>query len=197
MRVWWAVLLVFWAGAGWAEDVTLRKDGNTAHVTTPGNLAPTQDPGCIGMDEAGADLSPPDLFLRVIHCLKKARAADAADLYVLMVARARFDALRVTDTSAHQAGSVLVLQLRNSVLRQDLQALQDRLTALGKPGMASWAAFCGRLWATGVPGHDPAYMVAQGMGALPGQGADPLVTGFDAAAAWRTMLSADLDCPAP
>ena len=127
--------------------MTQRKDGNTTQVTTPGNLAPTQDPGCIGMDEVAAGLAPPDLFLRVIHCLKKARAADAADLYVLMVARARFDALRVTDTSAHQAGSVLVLQLRNSVLRQDLQALQDRLTALASrawPVGRRFVAGCGR-----------------------------------------------------
>ena len=148
------------------------------------------------MDEAGAGLAPPDLFLGVIHCLKKAQAADAADLYVLMVARAHFDALRVTDKSAHQAGSVLVLQLRNSVLRQDLQALQGRLTALGKPGMASWAVFCGRLRATGVPGHDPGYMVAQGMGAFLDQASEPLAAGFDAVAAWRTMLSADVKCPA-
>lgn len=172
----------------------VRKSGNTTYVTTVGNLAPTRDPGCITLTEADNKLSPPDLFLGVIHCLKADRAADAVDLFVLMGGRASFDTLRVTDKTAHDAGQVLSLQLRTSVLPKNIAALQAALADLGKPGTPEWQVFCQRYAATGVPAHDPGYMISHGMGAIAGSTDAPLVVDFDTAAAWTTTLDRYVHC---
>lgn len=183
-------------GLAMAEDFTVQKRGNTTYITTVGNLAPDRDPGCISLAEADGRLSPPDLTLGVIHCLKQNRVADAADLMVLMLARSDFDTYRVTDKTAYDAGRVLTLELSQSILLEDRTALRVALAVVQNPGSPEFAGLCQRLRASGVPGHDPGYMISHGMGAFSGTQDAPLVNGFDAAVTWDTVLKDFMHCSA-
>lgn len=76
---------------------------------------PTQDRGCISLDAADASMSPADLGLSIRACAKEDRAEDGAELFILFLARGHFDSLRVADETAHQAISVLGMEIANGL----------------------------------------------------------------------------------
>lgn len=175
---------------------TTRPGGSVTNFETPGNLAPTQDRGCIALPQADSSMSPADLALSLQKCLAKDKYQDAARLMVLMLARARFDTYRVADRTAHQAESVLpmtVFQSLRPAQRNRLSAELDRMAA-DRTG-PEYRALCQEIRALGIPGHDPGYMIAHGMNAVLGRADNPLVAGFNAKKAWADTLRDYIKCP--
>ena len=171
--------------------------GAMAQVTNldaPGNLAPSVDPGCVTMAAADPRLSPPDLALGVLACGKAGNWDVAAELYVLMLLRSDFDARRVADTTAHQAGLVLTTQLNDGQSEADRASLGDAITRYADPEPAQRAALCKAAVASGVPRHDPSWMIQHGMGAFLGSEGDGLVPGFDPAATWAAVMRETVIC---
>ena len=125
----------------------------------------------------------------------------AADLFMLMLARAHFDTARVTDPSAHAAlGALSHVTFDRTFQRAGPRAeeLQAQLSARGEQEADGPLPICAALWETGLPQHDPAYMVNHGMGAFQEGGPPPLREDFDAEAAWQATLTEYLNCaPAP
>mgnify|MGYP001766091254 CR=1 FL=1 len=161
---------------------------------TPGNLAPTQNRGCITLAQADPGLSPPDLALSVLACARKNRPADAAALWDLMIARGMFDTERVTDKTAHQAVEVLALQTRAELSPTQLSKISAAQKRLVPPGRPAEAAFCAQLQALGAPRHDPTWMTAHGMQAFRAPGKPALARNFNAEKAWKTALNSALRC---
>jgi len=180
------VLVMALAATGAAAQVTNRE--------AAGNLEARVDPGCIGLAKAGAELSPPDLGLGVKACAKAGRWDEAVELYVLMQLRAVYDAERVADISAHQAGSVLSMQVTQGLPRGGQKKMQAAMERFGATGGARHKAFCKTVKAAGRPQHDPSWMVRHGMGAFLGTGGDGLVKGFKPDTAWRKVLRDYMKC---
>jgi hypothetical protein len=109
----------------------------------------------------------------------------------------RYDTLRVADKTAHQAVTVLQMQMFSSMSKEKAAAFRKGLQdSLGVP--ASLAVVCGDIARIGPPGYHPRYMIQHGMGAFQkGEPSDGLVAGFDAPAAWKQSLDSYLHCPAP
>jgi hypothetical protein len=175
----------------------LTASGASAQVTnleTPGNLASGGDPGCVTMTTADARLSPPDLALGVLACGRAGNWDAAAELYILMLLRSDFDVRRVADATAHQAGQVLTTQLDDSQSEADRASLGAAIRQFADPAVSQRFILCQALQASGVPQHDPSWMIQHGMAAFTGLEGDGLVPGFDPAAGWEQTLRETVAC---
>ncbi|MDP3196071.1 hypothetical protein [Tabrizicola sp.] len=175
----------------------MTASGASAQVTeleAPGILAPTGDPGCMTMTTADTRLSPPDLALGVLACGKAGNWDAAAELYILMLLRSDFDVRRVVDATAHQAGQVLTLQLDESQSEADRASLGEAIRRFADPTTTQRDILCQMLQTSGVPQHDPSWMIQHGMAAFTALEGDGLVPGFDPAAGWEQVMRETVAC---
>lgn len=179
-----AAILICFANVAFAEMVCETK-GQVTNCQSKGNLAPTQNQGCITLEQATPTLSPADLALRVAACSKKARYQDAAELYILLQMRGYFDMDRVADKTAHQAISVMKIEIANFIGKRATAKLkQAALDLISDTNAPQFVTLCQKLRALGVPKHDPTYMINHGMGAILGEGGKKIVNNFNAKSAW-------------
>ncbi|MGB0157726.1 hypothetical protein [Thalassovita mediterranea] len=164
---------------------------NIQNYEIEGNLASTQDLGCITLREAPSNQSPADLAVSVLDCYAIGKDTMAAELMSLMLIRGRFDILRVTDKSAHQAISVLMLQLRQAGGPQWESRMGPSFNDLSKHR----DAHCQELRTLGTPTHSPDYMIKHGMGAFTKPDDDVIRSDFDADKAWDDVLVSYVKCP--
>lgn len=185
-----AALIAGLAGPAAAQNVT--------RLDSPGNLAPTQDPGCVPLGELANDLSPADLGLGLEQCLAQGRYPEAADIFVLMGLRTKYDTYRVTDTTAHEAGVVIQQTVTAGMSPDQSARLNAAFAALGGNGSPWHTAFCAQMRDWGPPSHDPTYMIAHGMGGMLHRDQPPIVPGFDPDSAWAATLGGYMHCaPVP
>ncbi len=163
----------------------------------PGNMESRYDLGCIKAGEMANKYTPVDLYKALAKCIGAEKYREGAFIFAVAGVYGRFDTLRVTDKSAHDAVSVAAQQALGAI-GQDrkeafLKAVKD---TLGKPD--SLAAVCKDIRRIGPPGYYPRYMVQHGMGAFVGSdGGDGLAKDFEAQAAWKMSLDSYLHCPNP
>ncbi|MFC2968823.1 hypothetical protein [Acidimangrovimonas pyrenivorans] len=183
--------------AALAAMLALAGSGASAQITThetPGNLAPTRNPGCISVAQADKALTPADLTLGAYDCVQKADYDKAAALVILLQLRAAYDTRRVADVSAHDAGQVLFLSLHDALTTRQQTQLKQAFSRFGGTGSSNHQAFCKRMKAVGPPDYYPAYMIQHGLGAFLPQKNKPLVSNFKPRAAWSEVLTGYMKC---
>ena len=157
---------------------------------TPGNLKPTHDLACIGMDKVRNDYTPADLMVAYVKCTRAGRYDDALVLMLVAGTYARFDTLRVSDVSAHDAFQAIEADIpRDEKVVAGMQPVFEKDKAANSPELAK---FCTDLKHLGAPNYYPAYMIAHGMGAFLGGGG--LVKDFDAKKGWKTAVDQYMHC---
>lgn len=177
-----------------AQTITQR-EGNLTQFSTPGNLAATQVISCIPLDSISPTHSPADIAGGIVDCYQDDNFEAAIPLTLVLLARAAFDTRRVEDRSAHQARTVLILQLRSLLNEEQNSRLQD-LFQTYLPESPRHSATCAQLRDLGTPNHDPSYMIKHGARAFFEPSGDGLVENFDADAAYRWVLETYMHCPA-
>lgn len=176
-------------------NIIEEKHGNVTNYRVEGSLAATKPVGCIPIADAKNDLTPPDLYTGVSECIDQNKFEMATELFALAGIYARFDAERVTDKTAGQAGEVLIMNTFEAVPQKkkaQFSAVFDRMTKSPK----SLAPLCVKIQQIGAPDYYPKYMILHGMNAFlgdPYEGA--LSEKFDGAATWRRLQSEYLHCP--
>ena len=172
----------------------VNASAQVTYFEAPGNLLATQNPGCVSVDTIGNDVAPPDLALAILACVNEGDYNAAVPLSILLGLRARFDTLRVTDKTSHQAGSVLNLQIQSAMAPGQLAQFRSAFEKFGGTDSAAHTEFCKTVNASGTPNYIPTYMIQHGMGAIIGTSEDGLVSDFDAIANWTATLSDYLKC---
>lgn len=163
------------------------------NIQTPGNLEVTNRLSCISVDEVKPSHSPADLFYGISQCLDKSEYEKAAVLYSIAFAYGKYDTLRVTDKSAHQALSVMKFNLMNAK-KEHIDKFQTALTDKFKDR----AKLCQELQGIHPPTYFPRYMIQHGIQALteatqPNNG---LNENFNAQDAWEMGVKKGyLKCP--
>ncbi|WOJ88743.1 hypothetical protein RZS28_13090 [Methylocapsa polymorpha] len=176
-------------------NIIEEKHGNVTNYTVEGSLAATKAVGCIPIAEAKNDLTPADLYQGVLQCINENKFEIATELFALAGIYARFDAERVTDQSAGQAGEVLIMNTFSNLpksKKSQFMAAFDRVSKSPK----SLGSLCADIQKIGAPDYYPKYMILHGMKAFlgdPYEGA--LSDAFDPAATWRRLQSDYLHCP--
>lgn len=80
------------------------------NFNTPGNLESTHNLGCIETKEALPQYNPIDLYKAASTCIAVNRYDDAVRLFSLAGAYGKYDMLRVSDVTAHQAITVAKME---------------------------------------------------------------------------------------
>jgi hypothetical protein len=183
-----AVLTLFLcAGSGsWAQ---------VTNYTTEGNLEPTHNIGCAEPSKITNEHTPADLYLGLGQCLEEGNLEGGVLLFALAGVYGRYDTLRVSDRSAHQATTVLRMTYLDSADESTRTKFGEILKeTLGSPdGLAS---ICSQVRRIGAPAYSPRYMIQHGMGVITGNSTkDGLVVDFEPESAWEKSLDTYLHCP--
>jgi ankyrin repeat protein len=178
------------------ENVQIEQQGRVTSVTVPGQLAPTRTFGCVGLEKVDSTATPPDLYSAGRACVEQGDYDDAARLFLLGGAYGRFDAARVTDKTAGQGLTILIMGFGNGLREDQKQAF---LAATSRfHAAADRERLCGQFKRLGPPNYFPRYMVLHGIKAFTAADptADALDPNFDAAATWQQILTQGLSCAA-
>ena len=164
-------------------------DGGALWLAGSSGLAWLRQGGCLQGSQLHGSLTPRQLYAAMGACVRRSDLTSAVTLFSLASAYGRFDAQRVTDPSARQAGSllrILALQQLNEAQRQALvRAIQ--LTASDPDRMPR---LCAALERIGPPTYHPDYMLRHGLA----RGRRALVSPFDGDATWQRVLDRDFRC---
>jgi hypothetical protein len=164
---------------------------NATNYEATGNLESSKSAECISMAELSNTQNPVDIFTGLNACLNENNYSNAAELYFAGMSYGFFDTKRVSDKTAHQAISVLRMNLFGSQSQGVLDKLQVALTSITSDN----TAICESLSNLGAPAYKPTYMIQHGMRAFTGQSTkDGLVENFDLGAAWKDSLSTIAKC---
>jgi len=163
------------------------------NIQAHGNLEVTNKLSCISVDEVKPFYSPADLFYGLSQCLDKSEYEKAAVLYSIAFAYGKYDSLRVTDKSAHQALSVMKFNLMNAK-KEHIDTFQSVVTEKFKDR----AKLCQELQSIQPPTYFPRYMIQHGIQALT-QATQPnngLIENFNAQDSWEVGVKKGyLKCP--
>ena len=177
-----------------APRVNITQDGKVTNMTVAGQLAAKHPVGCVPLAQLDNTHTPPDLYIGVSTCIQQNDYRAAAALFALAGIDSRFDAERVSDKSAGQAGQVLIMGTFNAIPDDKRKEFQKTITELNGDS-AAMAQICGSVQKIGYPTYYPEYMVLHGINAFtakPGDGT--LAAGFDAPVTWNFLLTNYLNC---
>lgn len=160
---------------------------------TPGNLESTHALGCISPDQILSTYTPADLYPAVAACIINNRTEDGIYLYVVAGAYSRYDALRVTDESAHDAPMLLRLRSFRPVGLERMKQFGDRVVSFLQDD-TKHLALCYKLLHLGPPRYLPRYMTQHGMGAFLDPKASNQLKDIDPASSWLTLMKDYTKC---
>lgn len=137
-----------------------------------------------------------DLYQSIKACVKQDDLESAIYSSILANVYGRYDSMRVSDPSAHQAPAALRMQLQISLTEEQKKLFNTQVSATWNDP-AKRVKICGRIREVGPPNYHPTYMIQHGMSAFTGSKGNGLVADFDSAAAWEKVLETSLHCPTP
>lgn len=156
-----------------------------------GNLESPNPVDCVSIDKLSNRMNPVDIFIGLRKCMTTESYANAAELYYAGMAYGYYDTLRVSDKTAHQAISVLRLDVFGSLSQEALNDFQTALTTISEDNRK----ICTSLESIGKPKYKPIYMIQHGMGVFTGtNNNDGLVKGFNTKVSWRDTLATIANC---
>ena len=178
-----------------SPKIITEQNGRITNYRPDGSLASTQTIGCIPLAEVKSTLTPPDLYKGVGECLGQENYNSAARLFALAGVYARFDAERVTDKSAGQAKTVLIMNTFSSLPQDKKNKFNETLSQITKNG-ESLEKLCGEVQRIGMPNYYPRYMILHGIKAFTGNPHDEaLLKDFDSSKTWKSLQTGYLNCP--
>jgi hypothetical protein len=174
--------------------IVVERKGNVTNLNVVGQLAAKQPLSCVSIDGVGKDHTPPDLYQGVSACIQQEDYRTAVALFALAGMESRFDAQRVLDKTAGQAGQVLVMDTFNSLPNDRRAKFQAAVKAVAADPEAL-SRTCATIRKIGYPTYYPAYMVLHGIRAFTANPDDPTMEpNFNAAGVWDSLLSTYLIC---
>ncbi len=164
-------------------------DNKVVNYEAQGNLSHSQSMQCVEISEVSNKNNPVDIFIGLSQCIENNNYNTAAQLYFVGMSYGYFDTKRVSDKTAHQAVSVLRMNVFGSLPQDKLESFQAALE------LVSTDAVCPSIVKLGPPEYMPTYMIQHGMGAFTGQATkDGLVEDFNAVSAWSDSLLTVAKC---
>jgi len=170
------------------KNINVTTDKKITRVETQDNLKATNKLVCSDINALKPSYTPADLFNGVLDCITQDNYGNAAQFYLRAKMYGRYDTMRVADSSAHQAISVLKLKIANSINKQQQELFDKAFKRLA----ANQDNYCKKI--VPKPNYYPRYMIQHGIKAIIGTKTG-LVKDFDEDEAWRKVYSDYLRCP--
>jgi hypothetical protein len=154
----------------------------------------SQPLGCVELDQLDNTRTPPDLYVGVSACVQQENYRAAVAIFALAGMDSHFDAARVIDKTAGQAGQILISATFDAMPAEKRDKFAKTVTEVAADP-AALARTCSRIRRMGFPSYYPGYMVVHGIHAFTAKPDDPtLESNFDSAATWNNLLSTYLNC---
>lgn len=172
-----------------------EQNGKFTNYRVEGSLASTQAVGCIPLAEAKNTFTPPDLYKGASDCLNKDEYESAAELFALAGIYGRFDAERVSDKTARQAVTVMLMSAFANVSQDKKERFNTVLSRITRAD-GGLGRLCEHVQRVGMPDYYPSYMILHGIKAFTGDPHDGAIkTDFDPSGVWKNLQAAYLHCP--
>lgn len=147
--------------------------------------------GCPSADQLKNTQSPLEMYQKLPACFEAKRYDDAAKLYVISQVYGKYDTLRVSDRSAHQAIAVLRMSISGMLTPDNLETFQAALNPL----LDNRTQICSILTKLGKPAYHPSYMINHGLQAFGGaQLNGGIKPDFDPETGWKETLGSYMKC---
>ena len=149
----------------------------------------------VGINEIQTEYTPADLYPAVSKCVLSDDYEKAAEIFAVAGSFGRFDKKRVTDESAHEAMTMLLIHAFDGMSSEQKSKLQEIINKRFG-GAEIDMSICPHLRSLGHPTYYPRYMIQHGLGSfLSDKSEQPLVEGFDPVKAWDQILTDSVGCP--
>jgi len=157
--------------------------------------APTQ---CISFDKVNSQSAPPELYGSIGPCIQSNDYSSAVALFALAGMEVRFDMLRVADSTAHDAGTVLMRNTFESIPAEAQKKFHNAVSAVSADNSVR-DYLCGWVQQVGPPSYYPTYMIMHGMNAVTARLTktplkQELLPVQDATGTWRKIVASYLHC---
>jgi ankyrin repeat protein len=154
---------------------------------------------CVALDKLDRSHQPPEIYRDVRECIERERYSEAAALFALGGIDGRFDAERVLDKTAGQAGQILIMSVSDGLPDDKHERFMASVKAIAADKSAL-AGICESVKTIGYPTYFPAYMIQHGLGAMMGalsgkQEQAVLDPAFDPQKTWGALQESYLSCP--
>lgn len=161
---------------------------------TVGNLESKYSLGCIELNQLKRQYTPADLFPAATACLKEHKYKESVRLYAAAGTYGNFDKRRVSDKSAHQAISALIITTFTPTAKPLKETLEPYFSILEQQNSEEMSYICKNIEAAGSPSYYPSYMIQHGLNTFNPNAKNPMVNGFDADKNWQSTLQEYLHC---
>ena len=182
-----SVSLALAGSAGEDTETSADSPAKVVHFERSQNLAATNPLGCVDANTVTTQSTAADIASGVKACLEQGDYERLGPLLMVASAYARYDTLRVTDTTAHAALTTLFADrfadASETQVQQVLQAVDEFQNDPDRH-----QEVCKLLGALGPPEYRPDYMIAHGIEAFLEDSTKRPVREIDSDAGWRTAL---------
>lgn len=148
--------------------------------------------GCIEIDKLNSSVTPVELTMRVMQCIRDDKYRDGIEMYMLFDVYGKFDIKRVVDRSAHQAIPALKMYISNEVTEAKREKWLKAIdTAMEDKNIDK---LCTKIKRIGMPAYYPDYMIAHGIQGFVGGSEQGVYSDFSAKETWKGILEGYLHC---
>ncbi len=141
---------------------------------------------CLNIEKVNSSMTPVELYTYGYYCVAENKYEEAGKLFLTGMAYGAYDRLRVKDNTAHQATSVIQMQIGSSLSEEQREKLQETMKSTMRE-----KSTCEMLQNIGKPSYFPAYMINHGLDA---QNPQPIVADFDSEKGWDSTLRDYIKC---
>lgn len=188
------VLAVAWTFVG-CTNQSQNTHGQIVNYETKGNLQGSTPVECVEIGKVTSLSTPADIYSAVVKCIDAGEYERAVYLYALGGVYGRFDTLRVSDSTAHQAVQVLQINNFGRLTKEQNETFKKVLLANAETGSKQFTTLCSKIRRVGYPRYFPTYMIQHGMNAVLGSDNAGINADFDPEKAWEEALTGYLHCP--
>ena len=178
----------------WMFGLIVASMAPYASAQTAANFTSLHRVDCIAIGSVKNIYTPADLYPAVVRCIEAKRYPESAALFMIAGAYGAFDKARVADSTAHEATQLLILQTIRPLDAEKKKQWQAAMAEATAAGSKKQAETCKAIAAIGMPKYYPTYMIQHGIQASLKNATPPLVSPFDAKAAWNSALTSYLRC---
>ena len=163
-------------------------------IEASGNLESPNPCGCIELAEVTNENNPADIMAGMEKCIDLKQYKKAARLFAIAGVYGKYDTYRVKDNSAHQALSVLNLNIFEKLDESTQKQLMKIFKHEFKTGSKELNNICQLIQKVGIPKYYPRYMIQHGIQSFMESEGKGLVEEFDSSVSWDLAMKEYLHC---
>lgn len=148
--------------------------------------------GCVGIEKLNSSVTPVEMTMSVMECIKSDKYIEGVEMYILMGAYGQFDIGRVVDKSAHQAIPALKTYISYEITETKKEKWFEAVNMVLEDKNID--KICSKIKRIGMPVYYPEYMIAHGLQGFVGGSKGGIYSDFPAKDVWESIIKGYVHC---